>query len=121
MAVHQRPATPTEKEESGYGLRVNYILKDLYVTVRTDYYDHRDRLLVVGVHNAYRGAVVIRSDTDGRSWLASDALHRQGIDETSIAQLPNGSLAAISRNCEPSNPHCQHLKSDFTERTYSTS
>ena len=42
---------------------------------------------------------MIRSDDGGHNYNLSTGLHIPGIDETQIAQLPNGSLMSISRNC----------------------
>ena len=60
---------------------------------------HQGRLLFMGVHNAYKGDVVAYSDDHGKTFQSSGALHQTGLDEGSIAQLPNGSLFAIFRNC----------------------
>jgi polygalacturonase len=60
---------------------------------------HKGRLLFVGVHNAYKGDVVAYSDDHGTTFKSSGALHQPGLDEGSIAQLPNGSLITIFRNC----------------------
>ena len=76
---------------------------------------YRGRLLMVGVHNAYHGDVIIRSDDHGKTYSSSLGLYLEGLDEGSIAQLPNGSLAAIMRNCMPGTPDCRMLplKSSF--------
>jgi len=60
---------------------------------------HKGRLLFMGVHNAYKGDVVAFSDDHGKTFQSSGALHQVGLDEGSIAQLPNGSLFSIFRNC----------------------
>lgn len=70
---------------------------------------YRGRLLMVGVHNAYHGDVIIHSDDHGKTYSSSLGLYLEGIDEGSIAQLPNGSLAAIMRNCMPGTPDCQMM------------
>jgi hypothetical protein len=57
------------------------------------------RLILPLVHDGYNGGVVISSDDGGQSYNLSTGLHIPGIDETQIAQLPNGSLMSISRNC----------------------
>ncbi|MDF2235863.1 outer membrane lipoprotein-sorting protein [Albimonas sp. CAU 1670] len=83
FVVEARPATATEKEESGYGRRVHYILKDLYVTVRTDYYDHRDRLLKRAVYTDLEnvGGDVWRANASRietvRSGTATETLNEQ--------------------------------------------
>eukprot|EP00039_Didymoeca_costata_P001306 m.51413 g.51413 ORF g.51413 m.51413 type:complete len:404 (-) comp10733_c0_seq2:19-1230(-) len=71
----------------------------------------KGRVLMVGVNNAYHGDVIIYSDDDGKTYNFSTALHEQGYDEGSIAQLPNGSLAIIMRNCMPGTPNCQMMQS----------
>jgi hypothetical protein len=44
----------------------------------------------------------------GKTFQSSGALHQNGLDEGSIAQLPNGSLFTIFRNCfEPGGKGCQ--------------
>ena len=69
---------------------------------------HKGRLLFMGVHNAYHGDVVAYSDDHGKTFQSSGALHQSGLDEGSIAQLPNGSLFTIFRNCFlPGGKGCQ--------------
>eukprot|EP01051_Picozoa_sp_SAG22_P012819 SAG22_NODE_1368_length_4585_cov_2.663174_5_plen_428_part_00 len=57
------------------------------------------RVLTTQVHNAYKGDVVLLSDTSGRAWNASLGLLQPGLDEGQLAQLPNGSVINIIRNC----------------------
>ena len=69
---------------------------------------HKGRLLFMGVHNAYHGDVIAISDDHGKTFQSSGALHQSGLDEGSIAQLPNGSLFTIFRNCFlPGGKGCQ--------------
>ena len=69
---------------------------------------YRGRVLMAAVHNAYHGDVIVFSDDGGKTFGSSGtSLHTQGLDEVSIAQLPNGSLAAIIRNCMPGTGSCQ--------------
>ena len=71
----------------------------------------RGRVLMAAVHNAYHGDVIVFSDDHGKSYNSSGtSLHHQGLDEVSISQLPNGSLAAIIRNCMPGTPNCQMMQ-----------
>jgi hypothetical protein len=51
---------------------------------------HAGRLIMPLVHDGYNGGVVLRSDDGGKSYNLSVGLHIPGIDETQIAQLPNG-------------------------------
>ena len=71
---------------------------------------YRTRLLVAAVHNAYHGDVVAFTDDGGVTWNSSGtSLAIEGLDEISIAQLPNGGLGAIIRNCMPGTGGCQML------------
>ena len=62
---------------------------------------HAGRMLFPLVHDSFNGAIVLLSDTAGRTWdySHSENLIRPGIDESQIAPLANGSLMIISRNC----------------------
>jgi hypothetical protein len=42
------PSTDKEKKESGYGKRIFWIRKDILITVKTEFYDNRDRLVKSG-------------------------------------------------------------------------
>ena len=60
------------------------------------------------MHNAYKGDVIAYSDDHGTTFSSSGALHQEGLDEGSIALLPNGSLITIFRNCfTPGGKGCQ--------------
>jgi hypothetical protein len=59
---------------------------------------HAGRLLFGGQSDSYNGSVVVFSD-DGWHYDWTDSLHKSGLDECSLAQLPNGSVMAIMRNC----------------------
>ena len=54
---------------------------------------HRGRLLFIGPHNSYHG-----SDDHGKTYRCTMDLHKEGMDEGSIAELRNGSVMAILRN-----------------------
>ncbi|MFT5466229.1 MAG: hypothetical protein ACI8UO_001327 [Verrucomicrobiales bacterium] len=64
--VEATPITEKEKKDSGYGKRVFYIRKDIYYTVKTEFYDKRDRKVKIGIvqkivnvgGNAYRSNIV---------------------------------------------------------------
>ena len=62
---------------------------------------HAGRMLFPLVHDSFNGAIVLLSDTGGKTWdySHSENLIRPGIDESQIAPLANGSLMIISRNC----------------------
>lgn len=62
---------------------------------------HAGRVLFTTTHNSFHGCIVVHTDDGGKTYNYSHSsnLIRLGIDETQIAQLPNGSLMAISRNC----------------------
>ena len=49
--------------------------------------EYRNRIVTVGVHNAYHGDVLIRSDDHGATWQASAGLYVEGVDEGSVAQV----------------------------------
>ena len=51
---------------------------------------HKGRLVMVGVHNAYHGDVIILSDDHGRTYNSSLGLYLEGIDE---ARLHNSQTA----------------------------
>ncbi len=92
------PSSPTTclAPTSGHGVQLTHVGP------------HQGRLLFVGVHNAYKGDVIAYSDDHGKTFQASAALHQNGLDEGSIAQLPNGSLFTIFRNCfNPDGQGCQ--------------
>jgi hypothetical protein len=42
--IEALPSTDKEKLESGYGKRVFWVRKDLYLTVQTEFYDKSDKL-----------------------------------------------------------------------------
>ena len=69
---------------------------------------HPGRLLFSGQTDSYNGSIGLFSDNHGISWDWTDSLHVPGMDECAMAQLPNGSVMAIMRNC-PTNlhGHCQ--------------
>ena len=59
--------------------------------------------------------MIAYSDDHGKTFSSSGALHQDGLDEGSIAQLPNGSLITIFRNCfEPGGKGCQGQSRDTT-------
>ena len=62
---------------------------------------HAGRVLFTTTHNSFHGAIVVYTDDSGKTYNYSHSsnLIRLGVDETQIAQLSNGSLMAISRNC----------------------
>jgi sialidase-1 len=57
------------------------------------------RLLTTVVHNSYKGDVVLWSDDHGKTYNYSTDLLVAGVDEGQLAQLPNGSLVNLMRNC----------------------
>ena len=73
---------------------------------------HAGRLLFGGQSDSYNGSVVLFSE-NGRSWDWTDSLHKPGLDECSLAQLPNGSVMAIMRNCY--GQQCQLLTDEQAE------
>ena len=46
--IEATPATKKEEKESGYGKRIFWIRKDILITVKTEFYDGRDRLVKTG-------------------------------------------------------------------------
>ena len=46
--IEATPSTSKEEKESGYGKRVFWVRKDILVTLKTEFYDKKDRLIKVG-------------------------------------------------------------------------
>ena len=46
--IESTPSTSKETKESGYGKRVFWIRKDILVTLKTEFFDKKDRLIKVG-------------------------------------------------------------------------
>ncbi|WP_339948330.1 outer membrane lipoprotein-sorting protein [uncultured Albimonas sp.] len=96
FVVEARPATQTEREESGYGLRILYIRKDIYFTVRTDFFDPRERLLkkatFTGLSNPAGDlwrAEVSRFETVRAGTATETVVEEREID----AEIPEGTFA----------------------------
>lgn len=58
-SIEAIPSTGKEKKESGYGKRVFWIRKDILVTIKTEFYDKKERLIKVGTS---KGIVPLSGD-----------------------------------------------------------
>ena len=57
------------------------------------------RMVFCAVRNAYQGDVPVWSDDGGTTFNFSRGVYKKGMDECNIAQVANGSLLLIARNC----------------------
>ena len=70
------PSTDKEKLESGYGKRVFWVRKDMYLTVQTEFYNRSDKLIK-------RATFSDLANVGGDVWRAED-----DAGETSTARPP---------------------------------
>jgi hypothetical protein len=48
--VEALPSTPKEAKDSGYSKRTMWVRKDIYITVKTEFYDRRNKLSKIGTY-----------------------------------------------------------------------
>lgn len=100
--IEATPANDKERKESGYGKRIFWVRKDILMTIKTEFYDNKDRLIKIGTSHDFKQVQgdVYRAESSEMETLRQGTKTRMVTESRSLGPAFDASLftqQALSR------------------------